>query len=29
MDRTLRDCLNLLKSNYVSGWSLLIYCRHC
>ena len=24
MDRTLRDCLNLLKSNYVSGWSLLL-----
>ncbi|QNI49723.1 calcium:proton antiporter [Synechococcus sp. A15-60] len=24
MDRTLRDCLNLLKSDYVSGWSLLL-----
>ena len=24
MNRTLRDCLNLLKSNYVSGWSLLL-----
>jgi len=24
MDRTLRDCLNLLKSNYASGWSLLL-----
>ena len=24
MNRTLRDCLNLLTSNYVSGWSLLL-----
>ena len=24
MERTLRDCLNLLKSDYVSGWSLLL-----